>query len=365
MKSYRLYMFSFLFVLLTIFNGYFVYYNVKIQNQSILNTDKDTSTSNYKVNPVSIDDDTSELYKKVKDSVVTIQITDVSGRTLSIGSGSIIKNDNGTINILTNNHVVDNSSGIINVIFSNGSSVEATIIGKDNVSDLALLKAEVDFEVTPIELGDSDLLQQGESVIAIGSPLDLAFSGTVTKGIISGLNRNIESDTNGDGINDYNMQVIQTDTTINPGNSGGPLINMDGQLIGINTSKINLSGFEGMGFSIPINEALLIIEQLNENGHVDRPKLGISYSPTNMLNDYTRSELGLNDNNGLYVNEVLKGGSAEKAGLKDGDVIIKVNGSDIESISDFTSILYRSRSGDSLQLVVLRDGNELDIDVKL
>ncbi|WP_423364691.1 S1C family serine protease [Mycoplasma sp. P36-A1] len=330
-------------------------------------TGSSTSTTS-KSESITISDDTTELVKKVEDSVVTVALYQ-KNRLIGNGSGSIISSSNGDTRILTNHHVVDNGDGVeIKVLFSNGKEETATVVGSDSISDLALLKVKTDFKVQTLPIGDSGALQAGETVIAIGSPLDITFKGTVTKGIISGLDRQIETDSNNDGDPDYVMQVIQTDTTINPGNSGGPLINMAGQLVGVNTSKISMEGYEGMGFAIPANEATSIIEQLEKNGKVDRPTLGISYYSIANIPEYAYSEYGITDkmpDGAIIVAEVTKNSAAAKAGLKENDIIVKVNDKEITSTSIFTSALYATKTKEKLNLVVSRNGKEVNITVTL
>lgn len=348
-------------IILLILNTGLLYENNKLRNDIASPT-----VSQSRSESISISDDVTEVYQKVYESVVTVILKDLNGNSVAIGSGSVIANDSGKLKIITNNHVVDVDNTTIHLVFSNGQEVEATIVGKDNISDLALLTTTVDFDVEAISIGDSDKLQHGESVIAIGSPLDVAFSGTVTRGIVSGLNRFIETDTNGDGFADYSMSVIQTDTTINPGNSGGPLINMAGQLIGINTSKINMRNFEGMGFAIPVNEAILIIEQLEKQGFVERPTLGIQYAPVSRLTNYGREQLQLGKlREGIFITGVIENSSASKAGILENDVITRVNGQEITSVSVFTTVLFQSRIGDELTLDIIRDGKEIEIVVPL
>lgn len=334
-----------------------IFYTATLHN---ITSGSDGASNNANQAAIEISDDTTKVVKSVNDSVVTVALYQ-GDRLIGNGSGSIYNYANNKAKIITNNHVVDSDGDIsIKVIFSNKKEVDATIIGKDAVSDLALLETKVDFKPTPIKLGDSSKLQVGESVIAIGSPLDIQFTGTVTKGIISGLNRMIDS-------NNTTMEFIQTDTSINPGNSGGPLINMAGQMIGINTSKISMTGYEGMGFSIPINEALSIIEKLEKDGKIERPVLGISYQPVSTLLEYSQGQVdipkGLDE--GLYVVSVNAGSAAAKAGIKADDIIYSVNDKEITKTSVFSSVLYASKKGDVLKLGIYRNGEKITINVTL
>lgn len=354
-RTYFLYFIIFVLSLLTITN------TILLTQQSEHNTMNNTQTSSIKV-----EDETTKVVQKVSKSVVTVAL-ERNGQIIGNGSGSIISYQNGEARIVTNNHVVKEPNTKLKVIFANNKTAYAKIVGKDNISDIAVLKTKINFKVDPIPFGDSDVLQQGESVIAIGSPLDVEFTGTVTKGVVSGLNRSIPADTNNDNEPDYNMKVLQTDTTINPGNSGGPLINMAGQLVGINTSKLNVEGFEGMGFSIPSNEAKHIIKQLEQKGSVTRPSLGISYRPLSSIpmEMYPQLHINSSEKDGIYIVEVKPGSRAAKAGLKTEDVIAKVNNIKIDTPSIFTSELYASKIGDKLKLTVKRSGKLVNITVRL
>ncbi|MGL4382511.1 MAG: S1C family serine protease [Bacilli bacterium] len=327
------------------------------------NTPLKTSQSSLK-----IDSDVTKLVDEVYESVVTIALYDQDNNLLGNGSGSIISNEDGVLNIVTNNHVVD-TEGVneIRVLFASNEQVSAKVLGRDAISDLALLEAKVDFDVKALPIGDSDVLQVGEPIIAIGSPLDISYTGSVTDGIISGLDRTIKIDTTGNGVEDYAMNVIQTNASINPGNSGGPLINMAGQMIGINTIKIVQSGFEGMGFAIPSNEALAILEQLKENGKVERPLLGINYQPVSNITDYAREKYNIPSDiqNGLFIREVIADTPAAKAKIQKNDIIIGINGTKISDLTIFTKVLYNSKKGDVIELLVLRDGEEITIKVTL
>jgi serine protease Do len=354
-KTYFLYVIIFVLSLLTITNT--ILLTQIADNRGINNT---------KTSSIKVEDDTTKVVQKVSKSVVTVAL-ERNRQIIGNGSGSIISYKNGEVRIVTNNHVINEPRTRIKIIFANNKTAYAKIVGKDNISDIAVLKANINFKVDPIQFGDSDVLQQGESVIAIGSPLDVQFTGTVTKGVVSGLNRSIPADTNNDGEADYNMKVLQTDTTINPGNSGGPLINMAGQLVGINTSKLNIEGFEGMGFSIPSNEAKHIIKQLEQKGNVTRPTLGISYRPLSSIpmDMYPQLNINSSETDGIYIVSVQANSSAAKAGLKSEDVITKVNNMEINTPSIFTSELYSSKKGDKLKLMVKRASKKLTIIVNL
>lgn len=303
---------------------------------------------------------TTDITEVVKDSVG--KVVGVSnyyeGALASTGSGAIYLYETGTVFIVTNNHVIEDATSI-SVTFANGETLEAELVGADVFTDLALLKVAVDFNVTPFVLGDSALTNVGEYVLAIGSPLGLEFSGSVTMGIISGTNRIVPVDLDDDGEDDWDSIVLQTDAAINPGNSGGPLINLAGELIGITSMKIADSRVEGMGFAIPVNEMAPIIEQLKANGKVIRPVLGITGVSVDTLTTSQKSFYGiqLDLDDGIMVVDVSSGSPASKAGLKPKDVIISFDGQTITSFKQFRRLIYVKQVGDTVEIVYVR-GNQ-------
>jgi serine protease Do len=252
-------------------------------------------------------------------------------------------------------------------VFANGEELEATLIGSDVFTDLALLEVKVDFEVNAFKLGDSSLVKVGENALAIGSPLGLSFQGSVTMGIISGKDRVVPVDLDNNGTDDWDSIVLQTDAAINPGNSGGPLINLAGELIGITSMKIADSSVEGMGFAIPINEIIPIIQQLKDNGEVIRPVVGISAVSLDELAVYQKSYYGirLDLNAGLYVMSVIKGSPAELSGIKEGDVITAFDNTNITSFKEFRKLLYTKNVGDVVTISYERAGKSTTVNVVL
>lgn len=276
------------------------------------------------------------------------------------GSGIIISKDG---YILTNNHIINSSDSSsyyqvseatsIKVALSSDTetSYDAEIIGTDELTDLAILKIDAK-DLVPAEFGDSDAVQVGEFVLAVGSPLGLETS--VTAGIVSGLNRTI---TTSDGTT---YTVTQTDCAINSGNSGGALVNSKGQVIGINTLKISGTGIEGVGFAIPINDTISITEQLIKSGKVERPYIGISGSD---VSESISSRYGIPV--GVYVESIDSDGNAANSDLQVGDVITKVDGTEIENMNELNNIKNKKNVGDSITLTVYRKGETLDIKIKL
>ncbi|MCH4825559.1 trypsin-like peptidase domain-containing protein [Planococcus halocryophilus] len=289
-------------------------------------------------------------------------------QAVGTGSGVIYKNDNGTAYVVTNYHVIDGASGI-EVTLSDGSKVQAELVGSDIWTDLAVLEMDGAKVQAVAQFGDSDALKQGETVIAIGNPLGLNFSGSVTTGVISGKDRAVPVDLNGDGQEDWQAEVLQTDAAINPGNSGGALVNLAGQLIGINSMKIATSQVEGIGFSIPINSAIPVIESIEENGEMIRPAMGVTLMDLVQVPQASRQDtLNLPEDvvTGVVVNSVIKGSAAAAAGMEQFDVIIEMDGVAIDDIIELRKHLYNKKKiGDELTVKAYRDGELIEFNLKL
>ena len=284
-------------------------------------------------------------------------------RAASSGSGVIYKKVGNTAYVVTNNHVV-NGAKKLSVILSDGTNVNAEVVGTDVWTDLAVLKISGNNVTTTMDFADSDKIAVGETAFAIGSPLDVNLSNTVTKGIVSAVNRQIPMDVDGDGKNDWNQTVIQTDAAINPGNSGGALINSEGKLIGINESKIakatsNVSA-EGIGFGIPSNEVKLITEQLEQSGRVIRPALGVQLVSVNTVDsDTVKSQLNYEGKQGVVVRYVENGTPAAQAGLEKYDIITKLNGEEVKDVAAVRKYLFeKSKIGDTVKVTYYRNGKE-------
>ncbi len=267
--------------------------------------------------------------------------------------------------IITNAHVIYDDSEYqcgkavdVSVVFSDKSELEAKIVGYDTESDIAVLKVDAD-NLTPATFGNSDELEVGELVIAIGNPLGFDLFGSVTSGIVSALNREIS-------INEKQMKLIQTDAAINSGNSGGPLLNSCGQVIGINSAKMSSNysssaSIEGLGFAIPISEAKNIIDDLISYGYVTgKPQIGISCVDVDEL--YSRY---YNIPQGIWVREVEEGSAAEKAGIKVGDVIIGIEGEAVSSIKEMNEIKNKYKAGDEITLTISRSNEDIEIKLVL
>lgn len=304
-----------------------------------------------------------DAVKKAGPAVVTVITTlarQPGQRTLTdptaSGSGIILDTEG---HILTNNHVIDGQTKI-QIIFANGDQADAKLVGGDSLADLAVLK--VDGRVpAAAELGDSDLLTPGQRVLAIGSALG-DFRNTVTAGIVSGLGRQLP------GV-DYRMDdLIQTDAAINHGNSGGPLVNLAGQVVGINVAIYRGTGLttdamvEGVGFAIPIDTAKLVAQQLISNGKVTRPYVGVSYQ---MLTPQLASYYKVSQQQGAYITNIVAGTPGAKAGLQAEDIIVAIEDKKLGDTYSLFTALLRYKPGDTVQMKILRGGKEMTLSVVL
>ncbi len=299
------------------------------------------------------------ISKQVGPSVVGIKVTYQAqtffGETQAEGEGSgIVYSKEGYI--ITNYHVVEeaikSTKAKVEVLLANGETLEAKVIGGDAVTDIAVVKVESG-KLTAAEFGDSDGVEVGELAVAIGNPLGQEFAGSVTVGYISAVNRTMTAE----GTT-YNL--LQTDAAINSGNSGGPLVSSSGKVIGINTAKIAATGVEGMGFSIPINEVLPIVEELITNKKIARPYIGIGGVE---IDEYDAKRYNLVP--GVYVQTVDIKSAAEKAGIRQGDVIVEVDGTKVASVTEINVIKNKKKVGDKLTVKLYRDGEYKTVTVTL
>ncbi|WAA13479.1 S1C family serine protease [Fervidibacillus halotolerans] len=277
------------------------------------------------------------------------------------GSGVIFYKDDQYGYIITNNHVIEGASNI-KVSLYNGKQVEAEIVGTDALTDMAVLRIDEKYVDKVATFGDSQTLRTGDEVIAIGNPLGLEFSRTVTRGIISGTERTITVETS---AGDWELTVLQTDAAINPGNSGGALINSQGEVIGINSLKIAQTEVEGIGFAIPSNDVIPIAEELMKHGAVKRAYLGIQlYNVSDIAEFYRKSLVGSLEK-GIFITSVEKGSPADVAGLQENDVIVAINGEEVETATDLRKYLYQQvKPGEKVTLDIYRDGKKQSISVQ-
>ena len=342
-----------------------------------------TNTTTVSKTAVKNENSTTQAVDKVKDAVVSVITysansqnslfgsaeTDTDTNTEQVsseGSGVIYKKEGNFAYLVTNTHVISGAKKV-DIRLADGTKVPGEIVGSDTYSDIAVVKIAADKVTTVAEFGDSDQLTVGETAIAIGSPLGSEYANTVTQGIVSSLNRNVSlKSEDGQAIS---TKAIQTDTAINPGNSGGPLINIQGQVIGITSSKIATNGgtsVEGLGFAIPSNDAINIINQLEKNGKVTRPALGIQMVNLSNLSstDLQRLNVPSSVTAGVVVRSVITSMPAN-GHLQQYDVITKVDDKAISSTTELQSALYSHSIGDRMTITYYRNGKEETTTIKL
>lgn len=333
-------------------------HNVHFNNSSI--------SQNQRIEQIAYEVNTSvtEAVERVGDAVVAI--TNLQGGSFwtqaqesGTGSGVVYKRQGNTAYIVTNHHVIEGANQI-EVTLSDGTKLDAELLGSDVWSDLAVLKVDGDAIKTVAPFGNSDVLKLGEPVIAIGNPLGLEFAGSITQGVVSGLDRTVPMDFNNDGFIDWNAEVLQTDAAINPGNSGGALVNIAGQVVGINSMKIARQEVEGIGFSIPVNSAIPVIEDIEQFGRVKRPYIGIALQELSDVSNYHQQNtlnLPLKVKAGILIASVEQGSPAEKIGLEQYDVIVKLDDQDVENIIEFRKYLYNEKHvGELMKIGYYRNG---------
>ncbi len=365
--------------------GYYFASSTLTQGNSTSNQANTTSVSNVQYTN---DTSTTQAVEKVQDAVVSVinyqtqssdSLSSIFGNIESSdelavageGSGVIYKKDGDTAYIVTNNHVISGAEKI-DILLASGEKLSGELVGADTYSDIAVIKIAADKVTTIAEFANSDTIKVGETAIAIGSPLGSVYANTVTQGIISSLSRTVTSQTE-DGQT-ISTNAIQTDTAINPGNSGGPLINIQGQVIGINSSKITSSSIsssgvavEGMGFAIPSNDAVQIINQLETNGKVTRPALGVQMVNLTDLSTSQLEKAGLANTDltsGVLIVSTQSGLPADGK-FEPYDVIIEIDGETIENKSDLQSELYKHQIGDTITVTYYRNNKKMTVDIKL
>lgn len=361
--------------------GYYFASSTLTQGNSTSNQANTTSVSDVQY---SNDTSTTQAVEKVQNAVVSvINYQTQSSNSLSTifgniessdelavageGSGVIYKKDGDTAYIVTNNHVISGAEKI-DILLASGEKLSGELVGADTFSDIAVIKIAADKVTTIAEFANSDTIKVGETAIAIGSPLGSVFANTVTRGIISSLSRTVTLQTE-DGQT-ISTNAIQTDAAINPGNSGGPLINIQGQVIGINSSKIKSSSgvaVEGMGFAIPSNDVVQIINQLETNGKVIRPALGVQMVNLTDLSTSQLEKAGLANTDltsGVLIVSTQPGLPADGK-FEPYDVIIEIDGETIENKSDLQSELYKHQIGDTITVTYYRNNKKMTVDIKL
>lgn len=350
------------------------------QNQAVSNSDDSQATTKVSNVKVNVSTQATKAFNKIKRAVVTVEAYQKSDNSIdsifgfssgsseettseSEGSGVIYKKNGNTAYVVTNNHVISGADSFYVMLYS-GKRVKATVVGKDSVSDLAVLKIDAKNVEQTATFGNSDNIQVGETALAIGSPMGSEYATSLTQGIISAKKRTLDI-TNSSGVTTGSTTVIQTDAAINSGNSGGPLVNLDGQVIGINSMKLSSNSsssenasVEGMGFAIPSNEVVKIINQLVTKGKVSRPALGISGIDLDYVSDSAKSDtLKLPDgvDSGVVVMK-SDSDSPLKDVLSKYDVIVSLGGKKVTGISSLKTALYAHKVGDSVTIKYYHDG---------
>ena len=350
------------------------------QNQAVSSSDDSQATTKVSNVKVNVSTQATKAFNKIKRAVVTVEAYQKSDNSIdsifgfssgsseettseSEGSGVIYKKNGNTAYVVTNNHVISGADSFYVMLYS-GKRVKATVVGKDSVSDLAVLKIDAKNVEQTATFGNSDNIQVGETALAIGSPMGSEYATSLTQGIISAKKRTLDI-TNSSGVTTGSTTVIQTDAAINSGNSGGPLVNLDGQVIGINSMKLSSNSsssenasVEGMGFAIPSNEVVKIINQLVTKGKVSRPALGISGIDLDYVSDSAKSDtLKLPDgvDSGVVVMK-SDSDSPLKDVLSKYDVIVSLGGKKVTGISSLKTALYAHKVGDSVTIKYYHDG---------
>lgn len=295
----------------------------------------------------------ADAVEKIYDSVVVVK-TYSRNQLFSTGTGFVYKKSGNRYYLLTNYHVIENSDKV-NVVFTDGTEVTVSVEGGDKYSDIAVLSYETTKSIQVSEIGSSLDMRVGDTVFAIGAPLDSTiYSWSVTRGVLSGKDREVEVSVTNSNTTDWIMQVLQTDAAINSGNSGGPLCNSNGEVIGITNMKLITSGVEGMGFAIPIEDATTYADRIINGEDMSRPYLGVSMVDAS-VEGYAR-QFGISPTEGVLIGSVESGAPADKAGIKVGDVITKMGNTKITSVASLRYELYKYNSGDVVSVTYLRNG---------
>jgi serine protease Do len=341
------------------------------QAEGATGQEETTADSGITPTPVSTEGDIANIVEDASESIVGIvnyqqqnnRYSDASqDAKAGTGSGVLFKKEGDSAYIVTNNHVIEGAS-TIEISLYDGEKTKAELIGADPLTDLAVLKIDGKYADNLLEVGDSSALRAGEQVIAIGNPLGLDLSRTVTQGIVSAVDRTISVQTS---AGESELNVIQTDAAINPGNSGGALLNSKGELIGINSLKISNSGVEGLGFAIPSKDFMPIVNEIIKTGKVERPYIGIGLTnladvPRNYLGDLPKKV-----ETGVVVASIDETSAAAKVGIKEGDVITELNGQPVEDAADLRRQLYADlKVGDKVDLTIFRGAEEMAISLTL
>lgn len=352
-----------LVILIAFALGVGLMYIYSVNNPKIVTTDR--VISNTKVTEEAMEDAIDKVY----DAVLCIEVISDDGSVLSSGTGFVYGKDEKYGYVLTNAHVVSGGKNI-QATLSNNNVVSLTVLGSDTYTDLAVLRMDVKDVLQVASIGDSKNTSVGNTVFTVGSPMGSSYAGTVTKGILSGKDRLIETSSSsnyGLTTESYIVKVLQTDAAISPGNSGGPLVNLAGDVIGINSLKLVDDEVEGMGFAIPIEDAMNYVDVLEQGKTIERPLVGVQI--LDLTNKYYLYRYGINVDSsidsGVILISVEKGYPASNGGLKDGDIVTKIDGNKVSTVSEFKYELYKHSIGDIVEVTYYRDGKENKTTLKL
>lgn len=351
-----------IYSILLLFLGAFLAYGIIYKFPAIF---KETITKIEK-NVTVTDEGIADAVENVYDSVIVVS-TYVDKTIYASGSGFVYKIDGDASYIITNHHVIADGNNY-KITYTDGEIVEATLLGSDQYTDIAVLKVKTKENIKAVNLGSTGKLRVGDTTFTVGAPLDNVYSWTVTRGIISGKERLVEISVDNSFDADYIMNVLQTDAAVNSGNSGGPLCNSNGDVIGVISAKISSTGVEGMGFAIPIEIAQEKAEQIINGESSEYPYLGISMvsvSDVKMNPKYYKYISEYDITSGVMIIDVQKNGSAALAKLQTGDVITKINDKAISNTAYLRYELYKYKVGDTIQITYIRSGEEKTASVKL
>ena len=309
----------------------------------------------------------ADAVEKVYDSTVVVEVYS-KGKLYGSGSGFIFEKDNDVYYIMTNNHVVSKATEA-KIELTNGKEYETTLIGSDQYLDVAVLAVKTNDELSVAEIGSSESMRVGDTVFTVGAPVDAnTYSGTVTRGILSGKDRMVSVSISNTSVADYIMKSLQIDATINSGNSGGPLCNANGQVVGITNMKLVATSVENMSFAIPIEEAMEYAKKILNKEDTTRPTLGVQMADltsANQLYFYYGIKVPDDVEEGVVVAKVVENSDASRAGIKEGDIITKIDDNKVTSMAELKYQLYQHNIGDKIKVTLIRDGKEKTVEATL
>lgn len=330
-----------------------------------LDLDKNQSTTKT-INEIKVEETQAEsAVEKVYDAVVVIE-TYKGNQLIGSGTGFLYRIDTKYGYIITNHHVVAGGD-VVKAKLTSGTTVETKVMGSDPYGDIAVLRIDKKDGLTVAEISTTESVKVGSTVFAIGSPIGSEYSGTTTRGCISGKNRMLPISINGTGSNDWIMRVVQTDAAINPGNSGGPLINLAGQVIGVTSLKLVDGSIEGIGFAIPIEDVMKYVSKLEKGESIVRPVLGVSLIDVDdtITLFYEGINIDKNIQNGVVIESVVANSGANTAGLLRGDIITEINGENVDNMAELRYELFKYNVGDKIKITFIRGQTTKMVDITL